>query len=248
MPTPAERMFNPHPLIETIPILPSHDCLVVDDALTEPEGWVELAAQHRDSFEPSPHNAYPGVELRMPEGVSATLDAFFARHIRARLGARRTLRMYSRLSMVTSAPCELAPRQWICHRDRMEIEPGRCVAACVLYLFRDLSMGGTSFFRPLRGAAETAVLVHESGRLDGPAFTARYGIEPGYMTESNAWFEKVATIEPRWNRLIFYNGMLFHAADIVTRDRLGDDPRCGRLTLNGFFTCRAAVPPIKHCD
>jgi hypothetical protein len=236
-------MFNRDPRITVVPILPGHDCLVVDDALAEPERWVELASRHRDSFEPSPHNAYPGIELRMPAGISATLDAFFARHIRARLGARRTLRMYSRLSMVTRAPSDLRPTQWICHRDRMEIEPGRTVAACVLYLFRDAAMGGTRFFRPLRSAHETAVLVHESGTLAPAAFTARYGIGPGYMAGSNAWFEEVASIEPRWNRLIFYDGMLFHAGDIRRPDLLGADPRSGRLTLNGFFTCRSVAVP-----
>jgi hypothetical protein len=41
--------------------------------------------------------------------------------------------------------------------------------------------------------------------------------------------------------LIFYDGMLFHAGDIRTPDRLSDDPAVGRLTLNGFFTCRKAA-------
>ncbi|HRQ65991.1 MAG TPA: DUF6445 family protein [Xanthomonadaceae bacterium] len=234
-------MFNPVPRIATIPILPGQDCLVIDDALLDPERWVALAAEHCEAFEPSPHNAYPGVELRMPDALSAELDAFFARHIRARLGARRTLRMYSRLSMVTRAPSDLAPRQWLCHRDRMEIEPGRAVAACVLYLFRDPAMGGTSFFRARRSERETAMLVHESGVLPGPEYSAKYGIAPGYMLDSNDWFEHLVTIEPRFNRLIFYDGMLFHGGDIRHPERLVDDPRHGRLTLNGFFTCRAAA-------
>ena len=52
------------------------------------------------------------------------------------------------------------------------------------------------------------------------------------------WFEKVGTVPPRWNRVIFYDGSLFHCSDIPEPGRLSPDPRQGRLTLNGFFTCR----------
>jgi hypothetical protein len=38
--------------------------------------------------------------------------------------------------------------------------------------------------------------------------------------------------------LIFYSGTVFHSGHITAPERLCDDPRRGRLTLNGFFTCR----------
>lgn len=238
---PAFRMFNPHPRIQRVPILPGQDCLVIDDALLEPERLVSFAQAHRAAFDDSPHNAYPGIELTLPEAVSARLDEFFARHVRAHLGARRTLRMYSRLALVTRRPEQLQPRQWICHRDRMELEAGRTVAACVLYLFRDASLGGTSFFEPLRPATEIDQLVHASGLTPGSEFSARFGIVPGYPVETNPWFAKRVTVPAAFNRLIFYDGMQFHAGDIRAADRLSDDPALGRLTLNGFFTCRKAA-------
>ncbi|HEU0307204.1 MAG TPA: DUF6445 family protein, partial [Lysobacter sp.] len=108
-------------------------CHVIDDALLEPQRWVDYATAHVREFEDSPHDAYPGPEL------------------------------------------------------------------------------------PL---------------------AARHGVQPGYMTASNARFEKLLAVKPRWNRLIFYSGMVFHTADITQPERLGADPRTGRLTLNGFFTCR----------
>jgi hypothetical protein len=61
------------------------------------------------------------------------------------------------------------------------------------------------------------------------------------MTASNAFFEKVATVPARWNRMIFYTGTIFHSGEIVHPQLLSDDPRTGRLTLNGFFTCRRSV-------
>lgn len=231
-------MFNPRPRIDAIAIADGHVCYVVDDALLEPQRWVDYAAERATEFERSPHNAYPGPELRMPDEISANLDAFFATHVRRLLHARRTLRMYSRLSLATASPETLNPRQWICHRDRMAVETGQCIAASVLYLFRNSTLGGTSFFIPRRPAHEIAVLVHESGTLPSADFARKYGLPPGYMTASNAWFEKVLTVPAQWNRLIFYDGSLFHCGDIASPDKLSDDPRTGRLTLNGFFTCR----------
>lgn len=235
-------MFNPQPRIQRVAIAPGHHALVIDDALAEPQRWVDLAIEHRATFVHLPHNAYPGPELRMPDALSARLDEFFARHIRRELGARRTIRMYSRLSMVTTPPDRLEPRQWICHRDRLDDAPDRCVAACVLYLFRDESLGGTAFFTPRRDAHATAVMVHESGVLDGPEFAAKYGVLPGYPAAGSDGFEKTASIPARWNRLVFYDGgAVFHGSDIGAADRLSDDPGRGRLTLNGFFVCRRAA-------
>lgn len=231
-------MFNPNPTIQTVPITARHACHVIDDALLEPERWVDYAVDHADGFQDAPHNAYPGPELRMPDAISTQLDAFFATHVRRLLGGRRTLRMYSRLSLAARAPEALDPRQWICHVDRMDVEPGQCIAASVLYLFRDQALGGTSFYLPRRPIPEIARLVDDSATLAPDAFSARYDLQPGYMTASNAWFEKMLTVPARWNRLIFYSGSVFHSGDIAAPASLSADPRQGRLTLNGFFTCR----------
>lgn len=233
-------MFNPDPRIETLAITPQHACYVIDDALREPRRWVEFAAGHAAEFTDSPHNAYPGAELRMDDAVTAQLDAFFATHLRRRLGARRTLRCYSRLSLVTRDPATLQPRQSIPHADRLEVEPGQRLAASVLYLFEDPGLGGTSFYRPKRPLPEIAQLLRDSARLDADTFEARHGIAPGYPTSSD-WFDKVLTVPARFNRLIFYDGSLFHAGEISAPQRLDPDPHRGRLTLNGFFICRRAL-------
>jgi hypothetical protein len=231
-------VFNPAPRIQSIPLFDGHACHVVDDALLEPQRLLELAVARRADFEHTAHNAYPGPELRMDDAASARLDEFFSAHIRALLGARRTERMYSRLAMVTLPPTQLQPRQWICHRDRFGLPPELCVAASVLYLFADPALGGTSFFRPLRPLREIELMVHHSGSMAPDEFARSFAIRPGYPGESNHWFEKVATIEPRFNRMIFYDGGLFHCGAIGDPARLSDDPHHGRLTLNGFFTCR----------
>jgi hypothetical protein len=234
-------MFNPRPQIQIIPIAAGQDCVVVDNALLEPDRWVEQAALQAVDFEPAPRNAYPGVELAMPVAISDALREFFAMHIRSHLKLRRIVRAYSRLSMVTLAPEQLEPRQWICHRDRPADGPHQSIAASVAYLFHDERLGGTSFYRPTGSTMETALLLHDASTLDGDAFGAKYGLQASYMAGSNRYFERIASVPARWNRMLFYDGHLFHSGDIPHPELLSDNPRSGRLTFNGFFTCKRSA-------
>lgn len=159
------------------------------------------------------------------------------RHIRGRLNGRRTLRMNCRLSMVTLAPAALQARQWICHRDSQGVEPGQCIAASVLYLFKDGALGGTSFYAPRKSPGETARLIHDSSTVGNEAFAKKCSMAPGYFSGSNDFFEHIGAVPARWNRMIFYDGSIFHSGDIPFPEKLSADPRRGRLTLNGFFTC-----------
>jgi hypothetical protein len=234
--------FNPKPHIQAIHFPNGGSCFIVDDALVNPEALVRLATAASHAFQSAPFNAYPGVQLPMATGFSRKLDEFFMAHIRGLLNARRTLRMHCRLAMVTLPVGQLQPRQWICHRDSAHLEPGQSIAASVLYLFHDTTLGGTSFFMPKKTAYETSLLVHDSGTISSEAFAQKYGITPGYCNSSNDYFEKLYTVRPKWNRMIFYDGSIFHSGDIPHPEKMSADPQTGRLTLNGFFTCtRKAV-------
>jgi hypothetical protein len=234
-------LFNPNPRIQTVPIAGRHVCHVIDDALVDPEALVDYAATHIDTFVEAGHNAYPGPELRMPVAFSAKLDDFFATHLRRAFGVRRTERMYSRLAITATPPERLHPAQSICHVDRLSVDPHHRIVASVLYLFRDERLGGTSFYAPLHPPQVILPMIDDSGRLPPAEFAEKYGIGTGYMTASNAWFEKLVTVPARFNRLIVYEGTLFHTGEIAHPELLSRDPRVGRLSLNGFFTCRRSL-------
>jgi hypothetical protein len=140
-------VFNPRPRIERVPLPGGQSCFVVDDALLDPERLAAFAASQRDAFQPVDFNAYPGTLLPTPL-VSAALNEFFLQHIRKLFDARRVIHMHSRLALVTVPPHRLSARQALCHRDNVGIEPKYSIQASVLYLFKDASMGGTSFYQP----------------------------------------------------------------------------------------------------
>jgi hypothetical protein len=236
----AGQFFNPTPRVSSLAVAPGEFCIVVDDALTNPEGLVGWAAMQQ--FRPAEGYPYPGVVVEAPARVSAMVGDYFAEHVRGRLGGRRTLSTTVRVSMVTLSPRELLPVQWQCHRDRLGSAPHDLrLAAMVAYLFRDSGLGGTSFYRSRLSEAETDRMINDAGHMSAAEFSARYGIEAGYLAGSNRYFERLAQVPAAWNRMLFYNGDLFHSGDITAPDRLSGDPRSGRLTLNGFFTCRPAA-------
>ena len=205
-------MFNSRPTIQSVPLFDEHECLVVDDALQDPLRWRAWAVEQRQHFAQRPY-AYPGIELDVPADALAAVSEHFGAHFRQRLGGRRTLGAAARFSLATWPPHALEPRQWSFHCDSQSVAPGQCIAASVLYLFDDDALGGTSFYRPRRSAEDVARLVQDSCTLPRDTFSARYpDIASGYMTNSNAWFERIASVPAR-----------------------------GRLTLNGFFGCRRSA-------
>lgn len=236
-------LFNPAPRIQTVPIHGRHVCHVIDDALLDPDALVDYAAAHAGEFAESGHNAYPGPELRMPDAFSAQLDEFFTAHLRRAFDVRRTERMYSRLAITATPPEQLAPIQSICHIDRFAVEARQRIVASVLYLFRDERLGGTGFYGPKHPPETIMPMIADAEHIDAETFRVRYGIDTGYMTESNAWFQKITSIPARYNRIIFYEGTLFHSGEIAHPELLSRDPRVGRLSLNGFFTCRRNMAP-----
>jgi hypothetical protein len=234
-------MFNPKAKLQIITIDSEHKCLIVDDALMQPEIWVQQAKLQQHKFASLADNFYPGIELRMPKEVVSALMNFIRVPARQYLNARRLIDGHCQLSMVTQAPEYMKPCQWICHRDLLKIDPGQNVIATVLYLFKNSALGGTHFFKPKQSSFVTDMFLQASNMMSSVEFEKKYAIRQGYMTASNEYFELVYTVPAKWNRLVIYDGMQFHSDDIQHIESMTDDPETARLTLNGFITGRVGV-------
>ena len=210
-------------------------CVVLDDALLAPLELVTLASTHRAAFAPAVASGFPGLELPLPDSVAAGIAGGFAALYAAPLGLGPLLSAQGRLSLVTLAAEQLQPLQRLCHRDRLFVAPGERAIAAVLYLFEDATLGGTGFFVPQQDAAATEALMASFATMNTTQASARLDRPPGYLTRSNAFFERVQTVSARWNRLIIYDGHQFHGSSIERPDLLSDDPLLGRLTLNLFL-------------
>ncbi len=236
----AGRLFNPAPIVSVLPLAPGRVCVVIDDALANPQGVRTWAASQ--TYGPPAGYPYPGLVCDVPSEIATRIADYFAIHVRKRLGARRTSSLSARLSLITEPPERLAPIQWLCHRDRLVHGSSDILfAASVLYLFHEPRLGGTSFYAPRRSIAQTEQLVADSQTLKAHDFNARYGLSPGYITGSNEYFERIAQVPAAFNRVIFYDGGLFHSADIDDPELMHTDPLRGRLTLNSFITCRKSA-------
>ncbi|MGM9484761.1 DUF6445 family protein [Roseateles sp. NT4] len=230
--------INPDAKLQTLTLANGSRVYVVDDFAQEPEALVALARSMASRFEVPAGHPYPGPQLALPYSSVAELDAYFQRRLGTELGAGASLGMFARFSRVTQEASTLDARQRICHRDDSGLAAGEMVCASVHYLFRDASLGGTVFFRSLMSDSETQQFRRDAGTLEASAFGDKYGIPPGYMTESNRYFEVIGRVPAKWNRAIFYDGGIFHSGDIpwATPAAYREEP--GRLTINAFFKSR----------
>ncbi|MFG6417112.1 DUF6445 family protein [Roseateles sp. DC23W] len=231
--------INPDARLDVVELAGGAKVYVVDDFVLDPEALVALLQSAQDQFRPVPGHPYPGPQLGLTVGMTAELDTFFRARLAPLLQPGATLGTTARFSRVVQDAATLDARQRICHRDDSDLGAGERVAASVHYLFKDSRLGGTVFFRPLLSEADTARLRQDANTLDASAFGDKYGIAPGYMTQTGRHFEVIGRVPARWNRAIFYDGGLFHSADIdweAARAGYESDP--GRLTINAFFKSR----------
>ena len=233
--------INPTLEITAVAVTEQHACVVVDDFLLNPDEVVAYASARAADFT-MPERAYPGVVLPVANNVMAPLNRFIQTEM-SRLFSfcRGGIEFHTQLSMTTLQPRDFSWIQRLCHTDPKLADDRRNYAA-LLYLFHDPALGGTGFFHPRHSEQDIALLVHDSSTLDRAAFDARRpGIAQDFMRASNHWFERIGGVAAAWNRMIFYDGRLFHSGEIGPPERMVPDPRTGRLTLNGFFTCSRAA-------
>ena len=241
-PVVAPGFLNATPTIQVVALDNGQQVYVIDDFAQNPHGLVSLAQAVSQQFHTPAGHPYPGPQLALQADMTAQLDTYFEQHLRRRLQAGPAMASYGRFSRVTQDSTTLGAVQRICHTDDSQIEPDQMIAAAVHYLFQDAELGGTVFFRSLMTEADTREFLVDATSMEGDAFGDKYGIPAQYMTQSNRYFEVIGRVPAKWNRVVFYDGSIFHSGDIQFASSAGYHAGMGRLTVNAFFKSQKVRP------
>lgn len=216
---------------------------IVDDFLDDARGLVAGIDAYAGKIATNPLG-HPARGRDLTETELQDIQRFLRMRLSKIFGFHRGgINVTAFVSNLFLKPEELSPYHRICHEDP-SAGPGYRSYAGVLYLFDNPDLGGTAFYR--WKARDIAVHAFQLARTD-PDAARRYLEEhsetfrqaPRYMAGSNDLAELVEVIEPRFNRLVFYNGWIPHSAYITRPDLLTPDPQKGRLSLNFFARVKA---------
>lgn len=212
--------------------------LVLDEAVTEPERLVEIAASASTFADAATggDNFYPGrlapAPLEYVGALSRALDPLIREHYD--LPDVAPWRASCNFALATLAPERLRLAQSIPHVDT--VDP---LQFAVLHYLCDPAFGGTAFYRHRSTGYETLTV----DRLETyqSALDRELEAEPpqsGYINGDTAQFALMHRTDCVFNRVIVYRSCLLHSGQIPRPEALSADPRQGRLTANIFLTYR----------
>jgi hypothetical protein len=205
--------------------------LVVDNLVSNPQELVDLAVTKVFSASPT---YYPGMRAKAPltyqrlilEQLRPSIDQMFGL-------AGRTLRFTEcNFSLVTTPGEKLAYLQRIPHVDSLMNDE----LAMIHYLFRT-EHGGTAFYRHRSTAFEyvdesrqNEYLARVEAEQAGP-----HSAPAGYINGDTPLYERIATQDGVFNRLLMYRRTTLHSGSIAADFKPDPNPRTGRLSINGFI-------------
>jgi hypothetical protein len=205
--------------------------LVIDDVVAAPDELVELAASKLFSDAPS---YYPGKRVKAP----LSYQRFIAEELRPLIVGHfglpnRQLRFSEcNFSLVTTPSDRLSYLQRLPHVDSLQNDE----LAMIHYLFR-ANLGGTAFYRHRMTGYE---FVDKSRQLPYLAQLEREKSGPdappaGYINGDTALYERIASQDAVFNRLLMYRRTSLHSASLDASFVPDPNPRSGRLSINGFL-------------
>jgi hypothetical protein len=208
--------------------------MVVDGAMRDPRALVEFAAREV-SFQAPPEreNFYPGLLGAIPLNYVSALVAALRPQIEAVFGLEDAgpTGATCNYSIVTHQPEQLATSQRIPHIDTADP-----LQIAILHYLCDERFDGTAFYRhrstgfegitPERWGPYRAALAADLERCPPPA---------AYIGEDTPLFERTASIDLRFDRVLVYRSRVLHSGQIDPAVGLSPDPRRGRLTGNIFL-------------
>lgn len=205
--------------------------MVVDNVVAAPDELVDLAAGKLFGDNAS---YFPGVRAKVPLTLQRFLLDSLGNEISQVFGLNAGGIRFTacHFSLVTTRPEKLAYLQRIPHIDSML--PNEL--AMMFYLFK-APLGGTAFYRQRKTGFE---YVDQSRKADywrcvEEEQAAVVATQPRYIAGDTDFYEQIGLQDGVFNRLLVYRRTSLHSGSITPGIDLSNNPRQGRLSINGFI-------------
>ncbi|UZJ44550.1 DUF6445 family protein [Marinimicrobium sp. C6131] len=177
---------------------------------------------------------YPGLRSAAPPAYYQALQDCLPGLVERVFGIRsgQIASVECSYSLVTTRPDDLHPVQRIPHFDS-----NRPTELAMVHFLCGPELGGTSFYRH----RDTGFEYVDAGRrerflgaLEADANAGRLP-PPGYINGDTDQFERIASYEAAFNRLLLYRCTSLHSGNIAEGFDFDTDPAKGRLSINTFL-------------
>jgi hypothetical protein len=234
----AELKLDTHPDLsikvehvgaEKIPLL------IIDNLVDRPDDLVAFAAS--DCTLDPPTDMYPGLRAPAPESYVEVLRKGLTKAINHAYGLP-DLELHSAISymcVVTAKPQDLKPVQCMPHIDGTAAHD----FSTVHYLCSP-NYAGTSLYRHRRTGYELVPdFRHDRYRsvLEQELRETPWTTQD-YINGDTEMFERIASAEVAFNRMVLYPSYALHSADIGPDFTFDPDPRKGRFSVNSRIQMR----------
>ncbi len=205
---------------------------VVDDFVPQAQSLIEYAIQRGEVSEAA--GLYPGLRSPAPEAyavyVQEKVTELIQQSLRQKAGFVATEAFFS---LVALTPEQLKVPQRLPHFDR----PRPQDYAVVHYLCKG-EHGGTGFYRHRSSGFEYIDTSRHDRYLQllDSELAGSSSLPTGYINGDNQWFERIASVDAKFNRAVIYRCSSLHSGNIPGNYQANYDPYAGRFTLTSFLT------------
>ena len=227
--------INPDLKIETIYVGNEQEpIIIVDDLLLQPDSLIRYAESGCE-FQKDIKDFYPGIRKPLAPAYAENVYQHLMNTFWTVFSSNATVNiklLSSVLSLTTTQANALRPIQSVPHFDSYLANN----IAGVHYLCEP-KFGGTSFYRHRTTGFETmsSQRVQDYAKILKAEVMKTSTNSFNYINGDTALFERIASVDAKFNRAIFYRSNILHSANI-NAENLNENPRLGRLTANTLIT------------
>ncbi len=207
--------------------------LIIDDLMPQAESLIDYALAQNNVVQAP--GLYPGLRSPAPALYTSILKSLLMPALDwFGFEDQQPDEVNAWFSLVATPAEQLDVRQRVPHFDRAD---PRHLA--VIHYLCDGKFGGTSFYRHRATGFEfidTTRMTPYLEKLRIEAQTDPSITQAAYINGSTALFERIASVECRFNRAVAYRGFSLHSGNIGKDYRYDLNPRTGRFTVASFIS------------